>query len=53
MLVQELDDAAQGSFDVGIVRANCRDRDKVDRGGEFVGDPVIQLPQQGSIIQRG
>ena len=53
MLVKQVDDIAQLFLGVDVVRPDCLEGDKVDDRGKLVLDPMIQLVQKGSSLQRG
>jgi hypothetical protein len=53
MLVKQVDDFAQLFLGVDVVRPDCLEGDEVDDRGELGPDPVIELVQKGSSLQRG
>jgi hypothetical protein len=51
VLVQELRNSTQGAFDVVVARRRRRTGYDGDKGGELVGDPVVELVEQQGLLR--
>ena len=49
VLMEQLNDLAQRGFDPDVVCLHCRNRDIVDRRGEFVVEQVVQREQEDTL----